>query len=933
MHYISAISNPTNENSLIIGTTTGILIEKKFNDSLQEIAECIIDRNLRSIQKLLLLSRNEIIILCQFSIHIYNCETHLITRIHPNYQHKNTCLLVLNENNLIVFGMRGLAWNLIRSDHSSHFSEMELFHFGDHAHFCAGLYNQSGNLFIANNYNGESRIFSNPDEIVRSFETKVLLESTHVENQNIFGSDYYGNLHLFHPSTRIQDKYDIIETIDCESISRKPSIIKKMGSFLFCGYEHKIWQFNLSLTDRKVLELNNEKCKDIIQFKSNILILTNLNVIFPSSDEFVDSDDYLDFKFINIGILGNSNVGKSSLSKKICTGLYVENSLGTTTSVLNWIFNLPDEKSVFFIDIPGQPDIVKYYLPEFSSCQLVLILIEKRNSPNEIQGTFQRAINLFSQFPSIHFIIVRTKCDETSEIISIEDIKQIAEEILTDIPYYDEIIEVSARKNDNIDELKSVIQNHQVWNNACHTVKSKISKEILDLITLRTGMGREELYLLERDSQGETLEELLKGEEHILSETIITNACRKLHSERRLHLLEPLNGKIQILLKTELLAKVQSRIITKFSLNGGFMYKNALKDILFSEFSDNNPDTEEKIEIFMNHFIKYLIDNSFMKEIAFPDKILIFFDFLRSSGISNNSFSRMSFKFHNPIDLNDILKLFLPTGKIEKITESECLILYADGDKIILKASEIFQYNTISNISIGIHFESNLNDKLFEKSIHTLSDFGFREIPDLDSEYEPGTDYREKVKFCINNPSEGPFWDFKEKRNVEKVSGHQWNESAMKFLKSVVSLGNSGIYNNNESYLLIGVGEIDHNSLKIINVDDIIMQEEHMFQIANIFLSSCSIIPHRILISDIKQWYDSEEIKTNLIFDSSRGDNDQILFLIIKRFPNTIIETKKIFKFAKNSNMNIIQRGWSSIRSFSFSYGLTQVERNFLLGR
>ena len=142
-----------------------------------------------------------------------------------------------------------------------------------------------------------------------------------------------------------------------------------------------------------------------------------------------------------IAIAGRSNVGKSSFINML-TGrkkLARSSSEPGRTRMLNY-FSL-NGGECFLVDLPGYgyakvPDkekdawkgLIEFYLKESSSLKLVLLIVDVRHEPSDLDLQLAEYLNYYS----IPFLVVATKADKLSKESRRKAVAVVAQSFLTD---------------------------------------------------------------------------------------------------------------------------------------------------------------------------------------------------------------------------------------------------------------------------------------------------------------------------------------------------------------------------------------------------------------------------------------------------------------------------------------------------------------------
>ena len=140
--------------------------------------------------------------------------------------------------------------------------------------------------------------------------------------------------------------------------------------------------------------------------------------------EFIKSiADYSSAKLKNIpqiAIIGKSNVGKSSLINYLCNNsklAKISSSPGKTRLINLFLIN----QEFYLVDLPGYgyakvskkeqerwSDMLEYYLNYSDNLKHILLLMDIRREPNELD----HQMSLWIQNAAVPYTIIATKCDK-----------------------------------------------------------------------------------------------------------------------------------------------------------------------------------------------------------------------------------------------------------------------------------------------------------------------------------------------------------------------------------------------------------------------------------------------------------------------------------------------------------------------------------------
>ncbi|UXM84361.1 selenocysteine-specific translation elongation factor [Methanococcus aeolicus] len=166
-------------------------------------------------------------------------------------------------------------------------------------------------------------------------------------------------------------------------------------------------------------------------------------------------------KNINLGIFGHIDHGKTSLAR-VLTEIASTSSLdklpeskkrGITIDIGFSSFNMPDY-IITLVDAPGHADLIKAVVSAADIIDLAILVVDAKEGPKTQTGEHLLILDYFN----IPTIAVITKIDLATEE-EIKRTKSIVSAVLnsTENLKDSQIIEISAKENKNIDNLKNTI--------------------------------------------------------------------------------------------------------------------------------------------------------------------------------------------------------------------------------------------------------------------------------------------------------------------------------------------------------------------------------------------------------------------------------------------------------------------------------------------
>jgi len=120
----------------------------------------------------------------------------------------------VNPNHFMTVGNYGAFWVYNRASEGIWDIVEKNLH--KHAHFALEVYDQELEYYIANNYNGDTRILDKyGSKIAKLYGFGSNLQNMAILPDLITAVDYFGNSHIYSKSKSDDKKYINIQTIDC----------------------------------------------------------------------------------------------------------------------------------------------------------------------------------------------------------------------------------------------------------------------------------------------------------------------------------------------------------------------------------------------------------------------------------------------------------------------------------------------------------------------------------------------------------------------------------------------------------------------------------------------------------------------------------------------------------------------------------------------
>lgn len=819
-------------------------------------------------------------------------------------------IATINKDNFITTGNYGRCWMFNRN--SKGLWDISEKYIGKHAHFALEVYDKNSEYYVANNFYGSTRILDkNGNYISELYGLDQNLQNIVILNDIIAAVDYFGNSHIYAKSSYDDDFYVNIQTIDCDNQTKTYSHIVFHENYFYCAFLNNLWRFDTELNNIQFIPIN---CKDIEIVNGHILVLTPDDIVLVNPKAFSTHEDYIKYNYIKAGIVGFTDTGKSTFCYRLIYNDY-NDDLGTTSGTLTWCFNFDGEKKLFIKDIPGQHDEIGFYFPKLRDCDLILGMCKKKDSLEPWKKTINMCKTLREDYGIKHFIFLRSKCDDKQKARK-EAIKAYLNENGFDPT---NLIDVSAKNGDGVEELINELQDHVCWDDSKISTENKLKTRLLSVIgkARSSSVNRLSLEHIQLDGFEELTIEFL--EKFIL----------KIAEEGDLYYIP---SKQEIILDTEIMGAVESFILNLFSESEGLIKKNQVMTELGKNFSEIE---FEDLKYYYDEFMKYLIDVEKITEIL--PNIFIIKDRLQESLRIPENLLCTEIKINEPFSLMEIIALF-ENKPLEVRMVSKNGIFYSDKNSgaifiVFTESNEFDEKKKYQKIKIYLK-SSDVIEEAFISLYEALRNNGLTELPKILDFEKKSSDTLENLWNLFNYPNETSVIDFKRELNYIKLTGGRLSKIQKEILKDISALGNSAYLYGNSAYLIFGLGEKHGEFIKVNDIKDQSKVFQQVAYLCRKYLNPVfNIDLITIKIYEIFKLCDAGKIRKNIQFSPSHKNsdcNEALMIIHITRNPKDCIELKKDVFWVDNGKNKYITKGKSWIRVGSHTFDILNEERKIL---
>lgn len=823
-------------------------------------------------------------------------------------------LLVLNENNFITIGNYRRVKHWYKEDSIYKHS---LIKDGGYPLFCIDWIDNDKRRFMISGNDGHTTFWTyynkNPIEISSFYSDKNLQKSILTNTGLIVSVDYYGSFFIYKENNNLLEKIEEYEI----SFSQGNWVqYSKEMNMVLIGTDDNLIMISENLD--KLWKINIE-CKQIISLDDIDLVLTSKTIVRPNYLKKEEIVDYQDYKYIKIGLVGDSRVGKTCFCKFLDTKKFHDTKSSFGKHV--WTINLDDKRRLLYYDLAGQGSELYTYFPIIIDSEIILLFYN-----GLLKESFDKVIDYYKELSQdckdTSFYFIQSYSNEDPDRL-IKDWYIQKEFKKMGLSFERNLIKIDSSTGNGFDDYKEEVIDAIDWDKTTPVYKSKTYEKFEKVINKLYEEGKDSITI-------EELQKIINLNKRLLEHIIL--------SFKNQGRLEYIKEEKEIIINDEVYEKIHSLLSEKIDGNDGYLKTKTIIKCLGLD------DARLK---YIHSILDYYRNN----------QICIFF---RENDIENEIVIAER-KLKEDLEISDEILGKLPKDKtilyyinykldlaslVYFLSEYSLNIISLCRNKILLKNSDnssliklVFNEETTKNGETVYLCEISMDKKdpddlIFEKKIIKY----FLEKIDkhlIDYSYNTGVSRArvfentvDELKFILKIPYESPYLDFKaELKTKDKLDKAE-------LLKDIAALCNSSHLNQNISYLIIGVVEKNYQIKELKDVKNIKILEQYITQFCSNHLHICptfSCTPIRIY--DLYTWQQSKEISSIIPFtnDQKNSSNKQnILFIRIIRSPNRVSEISKEFHFKKKEKDYYHRIGASWFRLSSHTFRLRDYHRVIL---
>ncbi|MBD3213070.1 MAG: hypothetical protein GF311_10725 [Candidatus Lokiarchaeota archaeon] len=928
--YIGQLRTPSEVNNLEFNNNDNIEVITKISEKILSFQGSI-----RTIENL---NENNILILSSYGdIICYSIKNRSHTEIQKGKSSKFSKtwrLLVIDEDRFITIGnYKKLMYWYRSGDNFESNTQPEFQEFNEkHAYFCLNWF-EGKNIFLINNFKGHTELWevnaSGISRIARDTLEGNLQDFLTINNDYLITVDYFGYIYVF----RIED-HTFKKVFEFK-------ISSNQGNIVYYSPENELILIG---TNNELIFLENDfqkvykkdvPVKQIFRYGNIDLILSSKGIIRLNFDKKEVPESIINYRYKKIGLIGDHDVGKTTFCRYLKKGSLSDEDLTSEESSLGrhvWTISVEDSneqdnkilsfldddisKKILYFDIAGQKSEHFTYFPILYDSDIILLFYQG-TSRETFDQVLKYYLELKNRCSKANFFIIQTHSEQHQRITD----RYLKRELIR-IGLDDTIlIKIDSKTGKGYNDFKEIVLENIDWNSAPTVIEMPIFNNLMEFF--------DQLYMSGKSSSIslEDLPSMILNLDEQRLENIILSLYKK-------GIIQYLEEDKRILINNEEYETMHSEITNLIDEEYGYIKTK----LIYKELGNNLQKKK-----FIKNILKYFKDNEIgiiFKENSKKKETHIFPRKLRSDLYYPNQYEDLipknltKFKFSDNLLQLESFIAFLDIYPLDLISISKSEILFKidhEPDNALLYLN-ISRKESFKVCSIGINKIENV-DYQIEKEIlsfilenigNYLNDVSFKSNqPSLQ-----GLDIEEQVKILLKTTYERPFLDFKTEYNLNTKA-----EKA-EFLKDTIALTNSAVFNENMGFLIIGIEEKDGQILNIFDISNSSLLEEKSAVILNDYLNNFPLLDfYEIKIHDLYEWQENEEISNQIPFTENQKDpsnEDKLLVIRINRLKETVCDIKKKIHFEKKGKQKLYDRGWSWWRINSYTFPISEIEKQIL---
>lgn len=897
------------DHKIIVGRNDGELIEANLSldDSNKLINNIARIKKFRS--KILILeqlSSDEIVILTYggglFILDLLDYSIATILKEEPSKLTRKWKILVIDDQNFITVGN---YHKIIHWQNDGLNFKPKVVDSSGPAIFCIGWLDKTNGLIFTNSYSGHSTIMEYVNSEVKIIET-LSVESNiqkikSISDDLLFAIDYYGRIKLY--KKPLNDESLNLEEFNLTHTSGHSIEIR--NNIIYFGFDDKIISLSTNLDD--IFEYKTV-CKQLRKYRNDILILTNNKLLKIENITKSTPENYISYKYIKLGLIGDSHVGKTFFCKYLQKGTIEDTD--STIGKHVWTIDVKGHeksKKMLYYDLAGQRSELFTYFPLIKDAEIILFFYRGNGKETfDISVKYLQDIQQDIKKSKIYFI--QTFSDQKQRVSDDYINKELSKYKLT---LNDSVIKLDTKKRTGYDTYTDKIINSINWEDKKYVLNTKLNQYTEIFITSYYIQGKNVIKIKE------LLEDITTSEE------ILHNILLLYYSQGKI---EYLKKEREIILNNQEYSELLSDIPRFIEEQNGFVETKKI----IEKFGD----TQEKKK-YIRNIITFYKDNGiglFLKEDK-QQEIIVFEKQLSEKfniGIDYENLEQYAFYFINKPKLFKTLVIslsFLENIKILDVAINSLYLKINDRSELVLSFEESLDHSqpyVTSTFQIFYTKNDGTDSLIIEEIKNMIFEFLESNLINLKQNYKHFNEINwtlqsDIVRLIFSNPFETSFFDYKNELNLDN------NANKAEFLKDSIALLNSSYYSNNNSFLILGVKE--ENGKFILNgfKDDIDILSSKISQLFNEYLNfQPNVMYLRVTKENILQYQIDD------IYQIPDQFHDIIVIHFIRK-SNSVFELNRKIDFEKRRKRKTFNEGVSWIRFGSHTFLLRQYQREMLM--
>lgn len=352
---------------------------------------------------------------------------------------------------------------------------------GGHSDSVFGMGRLSPDLLATGDYVGNILVRAADDRtyrVLQELEVRLAVEGLAWHKDGSFAAiNYEGRIFLFEKTSKDKNEWNLVFEVDNATGMGVCISITEDGKTVFAGSRNEIIQFDIE--NQQIDSVGIKGTKKIFTEADNIYVLASQGLFSFKRKPIEVREDLIKYKYVKIGLVGHTGVGKSTLCSFVTTG--EPGDLKTTQGKKVWSWEVPKDDSldrrVVFHDHGGQETVLSTFLPFIVDSDIILILFQQ----NDL-NTFDKALEILHVLEknvadNVKIFFVQTYIDQP--------IDEIDEGTIQDLKSQGRIVDnllVCPKDGFGVEKLKTRLFEEISWNKARIMIQTASTDAVLQTI-------------------------------------------------------------------------------------------------------------------------------------------------------------------------------------------------------------------------------------------------------------------------------------------------------------------------------------------------------------------------------------------------------------------------------------------------------------------